>query len=100
MSASSVKRCVVAYATGERQFQWTVDVAAEASIGQVIEAARRLAPRESVPWESAQTGIFGEIRGRGEVPADGDRIELYRPLRQDPKARRRQRLNSRGGGLG
>ena len=87
-----VKRCIVAYATAERQFLWPVEIDAGASIAEVIAAARRGASEAAVPWESAPVGIFGELRERDAVPADGDRIEQYRPLEQDPRARRRARL--------
>jgi putative ubiquitin-RnfH superfamily antitoxin RatB of RatAB toxin-antitoxin module len=87
-----LKRCSVAYATAERQFLWTVEIEAGASIAEVIAAARRVAPEAAVPWESAPVGIFGELCERNAVPADGDRIELYRPLEQDPRARRRAQL--------
>jgi len=50
-----------------------------------------------VPWDSAPVGIFGELRSRADVPQDGDRIELYRPLRQDPRERRRERAARRSG---
>ena len=92
MSGHPGKRCVVAYATGQCQILLPVDLPADASIGDAIEAARRLAPHEDIPWEGASAGVFGEIRSRSDVPADGDRIELYRPLRQDPKEKRRSRL--------
>jgi uncharacterized protein len=62
---------------------------AQATIGEAIEAARRQAPDVEVPWDSAPVGIFGEVRSRADLPADGDRIELYRPLRDDPRKRRR-----------
>jgi putative ubiquitin-RnfH superfamily antitoxin RatB of RatAB toxin-antitoxin module len=35
--------------------------------------------------------VFGEPRARTAPCADGDRIELYRPLERDPRARRRER---------
>lgn len=92
MSGTAAKHCVVAYAAGRRQLLWEVNLPADATIGDCIEAARRLAPHEDVPWQSAPAGVFGEVRSRGEVPADGDRIELYRPLRRDPKENRRARL--------
>lgn len=83
------KHCVVAYGDSARQYLWRVALPAEATIAEAIEAARRQAPDVDVPWDSAPIGIFGEPRSRADVPADGDRIELYRPLREDPKARRR-----------
>ncbi len=64
-------------------------MAVDATIAEAIEAARRQAPADEIPWDSAPVGIFGEPRSRADLPADGDRIELYRPLGDDPRARRR-----------
>ena len=83
------KHCLVAYAGAARQYLWAVVLPAEATIGDAIAAARRQAQDLDVPWDSAPVGIFGEARSRADLPADGDRIELYRPLRSDPKERRR-----------
>lgn len=83
------KHCVVAYAGPARQYLWPVTLPADATIADAIEAVRREAPAEEIPWDSAPVGIFGELRCRADRPADGDRIELYRPLREDPRARRR-----------
>ncbi|MGB6488370.1 MAG: RnfH family protein [Steroidobacteraceae bacterium] len=85
----SDKHCVVAYGDSARQYLWRVALPAEATIAEAIEAARRQAPDVDVPWDSAPVGIFGEVRSRADRPADGDRIELYRPLPEDPKQRRR-----------
>jgi putative ubiquitin-RnfH superfamily antitoxin RatB of RatAB toxin-antitoxin module len=117
---SDKKRCTVAYATPERQYLWTVDLLADATIDDAIEAARQIAvehaipggmtdrksadgmsasvaskaapdaPSVDVPWNTAPVGIFGELRDRQDVPADGDRVEIYRPLRSDPRERRRE----------
>jgi uncharacterized protein len=80
----------VAYAGPTRQYLWPVVLPADATIGEAIEAVRRQARGvEEIPWDSAPVGIFGELRSRTDRPADGERIELYRPLRDDPKSRRR-----------
>ncbi|MGC8522010.1 MAG: RnfH family protein [Steroidobacteraceae bacterium] len=92
MSGRALKRCMVAYATAEWQFLLPVQIDAEANIAEVIAAARRSAPDAALPWDEAPVGIFGELRSRDAVPADGERIELYRPLTQDPRTRRRARL--------
>ena len=42
-------------------------------------------------WREAPVGIFGERCDRSRVLADGDRVEMYLPLKVDPKAARRQR---------
>ena len=92
-----MKRCLVAYATRERQYLWSVELPAEATIAAALAAARRLAERESARldpslWEAAAVGVFGEPRTRESRVQDGDRVELYRPLRADPRARRRERV--------
>jgi len=100
MSQGGRKRCVVAYATRERQYLWAVDVPVDATIDDVIEAARQLADEPDVPWETAPVGIFGEVKERSDCPVEGDRVEIYRPLPSDPRDRRResvQRQRKTGG---
>jgi putative ubiquitin-RnfH superfamily antitoxin RatB of RatAB toxin-antitoxin module len=92
MSSAITKRCVVAYATRERQYLWRVELAVNASIQDAIAAARLQAPSADVPWDEAPVGIFGELRARTDLPAEGDRIELYRALPRDPREERRARV--------
>jgi len=40
-------RCVVAYATRERQYLWSIELPARATIAEALTAARRIAERES-----------------------------------------------------
>ncbi|MBS0364217.1 MAG: RnfH family protein [Proteobacteria bacterium] len=91
-----MKRCTVAWATPAAQFLWEVELPPAADIGAAIAAARRLAGADAaaaqVPWDEAPVGIFGEPRTRADGCADGDRIELYRPLPRDPRERRRERV--------
>jgi putative ubiquitin-RnfH superfamily antitoxin RatB of RatAB toxin-antitoxin module len=90
------KRCVVAYATRAQEYLWSLELPLSATIAQALEAARAAcgaAPGcAGIAWQSAPVGIYGEARGRDEQFADGDRIELYRPLRRDPRERRRERV--------
>jgi uncharacterized protein len=92
-----VIRCLVAYATRERQYLWSVELPPRATVAGALAAARSLAEREAAGldpslWEAAPVGVFGEPRTRDALIQDGDRIELYRPLRADPRARRRERV--------
>jgi uncharacterized protein len=105
-SGAGRKRCTVAYATRARQHLWQVELPGGASIAEALSAARAQAGAQGadIPWDSAEVGIFGEPRPRSAGFADGDRIELYRPLRRDPRERRRERVQrerrngrSRGG---
>ena len=100
---AGTKRCVVAYATRDHQYLWTVDLPTEATVADAIKTARGFARDtrttrsihgeiEQIPWETAPVGIFGEPCERQVVPDDGDRIEIYRPLHSDPKERRREQV--------
>lgn len=88
------KRCVVAYATRGEQWLWNVELPAGATVADALRDARSLAQRDDIPWDSAPLGIFGQPCNRTDVPADGDRIEIYRPLASDPRERRRQRVQT------
>jgi putative ubiquitin-RnfH superfamily antitoxin RatB of RatAB toxin-antitoxin module len=68
----------------------------EATIEAALAAARSILGEEAVPWDRAATGIFGKATARDHVWADGDRVELYRPLQLDPRARRRERADGNG----
>jgi putative ubiquitin-RnfH superfamily antitoxin RatB of RatAB toxin-antitoxin module len=94
MAEAGTKRCVVAYATRDHQYLWTVDLPETATIADALSMARGLAASavEEVPWDSAPVGVYGEVRDRQDVPDDGDRIEIYRPLHSDPRERRRERV--------
>jgi putative ubiquitin-RnfH superfamily antitoxin RatB of RatAB toxin-antitoxin module len=89
---TTLKRCLVAYATRAEQYLWRVELAPAASIADALAAARRQAPDLEIPWDEAPVGIFGERRARTDVPQEGDRIEIYRPLAHDPREARRARV--------
>jgi len=42
-------------------------------------------------WTGNQVGIFGKRVSLETRLADGDRVEIYRPLAMDPKESRRRR---------
>jgi putative ubiquitin-RnfH superfamily antitoxin RatB of RatAB toxin-antitoxin module len=91
-----LKRCLIAYATRSRQYLWQVELPATASIAEALAAARRAGAEQELgagfPWETAVVGVFGTVRQRTDVCADGERIEIYRPLTRDPRERRRERV--------
>ena len=94
MTGTLGKHCVVAYALRDEQFLWKVELPANATVADALAAARQIANRDDVPWYSADVGIFGVACRLSDVPLDGDRIELYRPLAADPRERRRARVQS------
>ena len=78
----------------DRQWTWPVELPDDGTVGDALQLARAQAAELPVPWD-ADVGIFGELCERAAVPRDGDRIEVYRPLRLDPKESRRERARAR-----
>jgi len=62
-------------------------VALELEQGATVRTALAAAGRTGMP----AVGIHGRRVGLDARLADGDRVEIYRPLRADPKAARRRR---------
>jgi putative ubiquitin-RnfH superfamily antitoxin RatB of RatAB toxin-antitoxin module len=88
-----MKLCTVVFATPQRQWLWTVSLPDGATVAEALHLARAQAAGVDVPWD-ADIGIFGELCDRAAVPRDGDRIEIYRPLKADPKESRRARAKA------
>lgn len=82
-----------------------VEVVYSPAAGQVECVALRLPPGATVAdaiaasglaarWPECgglDAGLWGRRAGRDARLSDGDRVEIYRPLRVDPKQARRQR---------
>lgn len=66
-----------------------------ATVGQAIEASGMLQRHPEIDILSQPLGIYGRRVRPGDSPMDGDRIEVYRRLRADPKAARRARAGRR-----
>jgi putative ubiquitin-RnfH superfamily antitoxin RatB of RatAB toxin-antitoxin module len=97
------KHCRVACDTPAGVLQCELELPDEATIAVALEAARSKLGEAAADWQCAVTGIYGRIYPRTHVPIDGDRIELYRALRIDPRTARQARaaaasLSRRGRG--
>jgi uncharacterized protein len=88
-----MKRVIVVFALPERQWSWTLDLPEAATVGEALAQARALAGDVAVPWDGP-SGIFGVLCERNAVPRDGDRVEVYRALKADPKESRRERAKA------
>lgn len=82
----------VAYALPDRQALLRISVPAGTT---ALEAARRSGLEaqfsELVISEESRLGIFGQIVSPAQALHDGDRVEIYRPLKADPKEVRKAR---------
>ncbi|HVE90240.1 MAG TPA: RnfH family protein [Burkholderiaceae bacterium] len=91
---SSWLRITVAYCAPGVEDLTTVRVANGATVRDAIEAAQ-IYTRQPELKELADTGIWGRRCSLDEVLAEGDRVEIYRPLIIDPKEGRRVRVEIR-----
>jgi uncharacterized protein len=87
--ADSIRVSVI-YADPNNQIELSVDVD---PLARVEDAIRASGIAEKLPngFKPVAIGIFGRIVSVNDKLRDGDRIELYRPLKIDPKEARRRR---------
>jgi putative ubiquitin-RnfH superfamily antitoxin RatB of RatAB toxin-antitoxin module len=89
-------RVEIAYAEPRRQFLRVVELATGATVADAI-AASGVAAELAIDAARLDAGIWSRPVARDTPLADGDRVELYRPLEIDPKeARRRRAAVARG----
>ena len=75
----------VAYATNEEQVWLDISVFEGATIKEAIELSGILKKFPEVDLDKQKVGIFGEIADLDTIVEDGDRVEIYRPIRIDPE---------------
>lgn len=81
----------VVYATALRQEVVRLAMAEGSSLEQAILASGLPARHPEIDLAACAVGIFGVRASLATVLRDQDRVEIYRPLRVDPKESRRQR---------
>ncbi|HEX7374109.1 MAG TPA: RnfH family protein [Steroidobacteraceae bacterium] len=81
----------VVYARPDRQRVVKLPLQDGMTAMQAVEASGLFREYPEITQHPLQLGIFGQrIDGQRELVA-GDRVEIYRPLPDDPKERRRRR---------
>lgn len=81
----------VAYAGPEGQWLLALDVPAGTTLAEAITASRIGEHVQGLAVVEGRVGVFGQVRPLATPLRDGDRVEIYRPLRIDPKDARRHR---------
>ena len=87
-------RITVAYCAPGVEDVTTLRVANGATVRDAIAAAQIYTRRPELE-ETPDTGIWGRRCSLDEPLAEGDRVEIYRPLIIDPKEGRRARVELR-----
>jgi len=80
----------VVFAIPERQVLLALDVPQGSSVAEVIDLSGIAGRFPDAALESLPVGIWGRVVARSRTVKDGDRVEIYRPLAQDPKRIRRE----------
>lgn len=89
-------RISVAYCSGpDRQTVIELELDEGATVEQAIEASQLLIVHPEIGPDRLAVGVFGERVAPNAVLREGDRVEIYRPLKTDPKSARRQRASAR-----
>jgi len=81
----------VIYATPEQQVLIELTVKSGTTIEQAIQQSGVLAEHQDIDLSENKVGIFSQVKPLDYVLKENDRIEIYRPLIADPKAKRREK---------
>lgn len=66
-------------------------ISIETTLLQAIHASGILQQHAEIDLTVMRVGVYGKLRKLDDLVKAGDRIEIYRPLRADPKNSRRLR---------
>ena len=80
----------VAYALPDEQFLFNEEVDKGSTVAQALAGSKLLIEFPSLNID--KVGIFGKLVNSDTVLRSGDRIEVYRPLKADPRDRRRAKV--------
>ncbi|MFO1418988.1 MAG: RnfH family protein [Methylotetracoccus sp.] len=81
----------VVYALPDEQSVVRLELPEPARVRDAIEGSGLLERHPQIDLTRQSVGVFGRICELDETIKDGDRVEIYRPLRIDPKEQRRAR---------
>jgi putative ubiquitin-RnfH superfamily antitoxin RatB of RatAB toxin-antitoxin module len=91
-----VIRIEIVYAEPQRSIDKSLNVEQGALIADALKVAALDEDFQGVDLANATVGIFGSVASRDRPLKEGDRIEIYRPLAEEPKLARRKRASRSG----
>jgi uncharacterized protein len=89
MASENVSISVV-YALADRQHVMKLKVPMGTTVAEALERSSFLAQFPELKAAPVNCAIYGRVVALTQIVADGDRIEILRPLLIDPKEHRRQ----------
>jgi len=88
---SAYLQVTVVYALPQSCWQESLHVPAGTTLRQVVHASGFARRFPDVDLNALTLGVYGARCTPDRLAADGDRVEIYRPLRFDPMESRRRR---------
>ena len=85
----------VVYALPESEDAVRLRLAPGATVADALRASGILARHPEIDLTRSKLGVYGRAVAQETRLADGDRVEVYRPLAMDPKEARRRRALKR-----
>jgi putative ubiquitin-RnfH superfamily antitoxin RatB of RatAB toxin-antitoxin module len=92
--AESVVYVEVAFAISDKQLIIPVKLEQGASVQQAIYESGMLKQFPEIDLSQLKVGVFGKVCNLEKAVEQGDRVEIYRPLMQNPMEARRNRAVS------
>ena len=96
MALQRKARIEVVYARPDRQRVVELPLQDGMTASQAVEVSGLAREFPEIVERPLQLGIFGKCVDAHRLLVDGDRVEIYRPLPDDPKERRRRRAAETG----
>jgi putative ubiquitin-RnfH superfamily antitoxin RatB of RatAB toxin-antitoxin module len=95
--AASAFSVVVAYSPGPRQvLEWPVVLPAGATLAQALSASALFTEYPALRSDVLDVSVWGRAATLQQTLREGDRVEVLRGLRVDPKVARRERFKRQG----
>ena len=96
-AAPAVIQITLAYSSKARHTrEWHLTVPFGTTVEQAILQSGALREFTDLRWDQLALGIWGKACSARQWVKHNDRIEIYRPLRVDPKVARRERFAQQG----
>lgn len=83
-------RVEIVFALPDEQVLVSVSVPATTTVASAIRLSGLAERFADQPIDSLPVGIWGRLVGRDHVLSNTDRVEIYRPLKLEPREARRQ----------
>jgi hypothetical protein len=88
---------MVVYAHADRAIRREYQLPPGSTVHDALALAARSPDFAGIDLLGATVGVFGRLVQRNQPLQPGDRVEIYRPLAEDPKAARRKRAQRSAG---